>query len=80
MSVAADAVAALHVPADVLNRVCEAMTAVADEAGNVTGAQLLRIVVDEGVAAVAAMDLRRKLGIAAAVPPRKVRDSFAAVV
>jgi hypothetical protein len=73
MSVAARAVAGLHVAADVVDRVCDAMTAVADEDGNVTGAQLLRIAVDEGVVGLAAMDLRRQLGITAAVPPRRVR-------
>ncbi len=74
MGDAADAVAALHVPTDVLERMCEAMTAVADGVGNVTGAQLLRIAVDEGMGAVAAVALRRKLSIVAAVPPRKVRS------
>jgi hypothetical protein len=70
MGFAADAVAALQVPADVLNRVCEAMALVADAVGIVTGAQLLRIVIDEGVAATTAVALRRGLNIAAAVPPR----------
>jgi hypothetical protein len=78
MSIAAMAVAGLHVAGrplspHVVDRVCDAMTAVADEHGNVTGAQLLRIAVDEGIAGLAAMDLRRQLGIAAAVPPRRVR-------
>jgi hypothetical protein len=73
MGDAADAVAAQQVPADVLNRVCEAMTLVVDDGGKVTGAQLLRIVVDEGVAAVVAVAIRRKLGITAPVPPRRVR-------
>jgi hypothetical protein len=73
MSVAARAVAGLQVAADVVDRMCDAMTAVADEDGNVTGAQLLRIAVDEGVVGLAAMDLRRQLGITAAVPPRRVR-------
>jgi hypothetical protein len=78
MNDASDAVAALQVPADVLNRVCEAIADVADELGNVTGAQLLRIVVDEGVEASLAMALRRKLSIAAPVPHRRVRCSVAA--
>jgi hypothetical protein len=78
MNDASDAVAALQVPADVLNRVCEAIADVADELGNVTGAQLLRIVVDEGVEASLAMALRRKLSIAAPVPRRRVRCSGAA--
>ncbi len=73
MSDASDAVAALQIPADILNRVCDAIAHVADELGNVTGAQLLRIVVDEGVESSAAMALRRKLGIAAPVPRRTVR-------
>jgi hypothetical protein len=73
MGDAADAVAAQQVAADVLNRVCEAMTLVADDDGKVTGAQLLRIVVDEGVAAVAAVAIRRRLGITSPVPPRRVR-------
>jgi hypothetical protein len=73
MNDASDAVAALQVPADVLNRVCGAIADVADELGNVTGAQLLRIVVDEGVEASLAMALRRKLNIAAPVPRRRVR-------
>jgi hypothetical protein len=73
MGDAADAVAAQQVPADILNRVCEAMTLVVDDGGKVTGAQLLRIVVDEGVEAVSAVAVRRKLGITAPVPPRRVR-------
>jgi serine/threonine-protein kinase len=73
MSDASEELAALEVPADVRNRVCEAMADVADESGNVTGAQLLRIVVDAGVAAVAATSLRRKLRVTAPVPPRTVR-------
>jgi hypothetical protein len=72
MSDAADAVAALGVPADVLSRVCEAMTLVADGDAKVAGAQLLRIAVDEDVGAVAAMALRRKVSIAAPVPARSV--------
>ncbi len=74
MSDASEVLAALEIPADARNRVCEAMAGVADESGNVrvTGAQLLRIVVDEGVAAVAATALRRKLRITAPVPPRTV--------
>jgi hypothetical protein len=75
MSDASDAVAALQVPADVLNRVCDAMADVADDLGNVTGAQLLRIVVDEGVESSLAMALRRKLNITAPVPRRRVRYS-----
>jgi hypothetical protein len=78
MNDASDAVAVLQVPADVLNRVCEAIADVADELGNVTGAQLLRIVVDEGVEASLAMALRRKLSIAAPVPRRRVRCLVAA--
>jgi hypothetical protein len=78
MSDASDAVAALQVPADVLNRVCDAMADVADDLGNVTGAQLLRIVVDEGVESSLAMALRRKLNITAPVPRRRVRCSVAA--
>jgi hypothetical protein len=80
MSVAARAVAGLHgVDVDAVNRVCDAMTAVADEDGNITGAQLLRIVVDEGIVGLAAMDLRRQLGIVAAVPPRTSRVRCACV-
>jgi hypothetical protein len=75
---AVDAVAAQQVPADVLNRVFEAMTAVADDDGKVTGAQLMRIVVDEGVGAVAAVAIRRKLGITA--PPRGVRGLAAVML
>jgi hypothetical protein len=67
---AADAVEAQQVPVDALNRVCAAMTLVADDDGKVTGAQLLRIVVDEGVTPVAALAIRRRLGITA--PPRGV--------
>jgi hypothetical protein len=52
--------------------VFEAMTAVADDDGKVTGAQLMCIVVDEGVGAVTAVAIRRKLNIAAPVPPRGV--------
>jgi hypothetical protein len=78
MSVATNAVAALQVPSDVLNRVCEAMADVADELGNVTGPQLLRIVVDEGLEASLAMALRQKLSITAPVPRRRVRCSGAA--
>jgi hypothetical protein len=73
MSIAAEAMVSLQIPTDVANRVCDAMTAVADERGRVGGGQLLRIVVDEGVAGLAAMELRRRLGITAAVPPRRVR-------
>jgi hypothetical protein len=72
MSVACEAVTALQVSAAVLNGVCEGMAVVAEDDGTVTGAQLLRIVVDEGVAPAAAMELRRKLGITAPVPPRRV--------
>ncbi len=68
---AADAVAAQQVPADVLNRVYQAMALVADDDGKVTGVQLMRIVVDEGVAVAAALAIRRTLGITA--PPRGVR-------
>jgi hypothetical protein len=65
---AVDAVAALQAPADVLSRVCEAVTAGVDDDGNVTGAQLLRIVWDEGVA-IAAAPQQQPLDIAAAAPP-----------
>jgi hypothetical protein len=68
---AADAVTAQQVPADVLNRVYQAMALVADDDGKVTGVQLMRIVVDEGVAVAAALAIRRTLGITA--PPRGVR-------
>jgi hypothetical protein len=47
------------------------MALVADDDGKVTGAQLLRIVVDEGITGVAALAIRRRLGITA--PPRGVR-------
>jgi hypothetical protein len=80
MSDAADAVAALQVPADVLSRVCEAMTLVADDDAKVTGAQLLRIAVDEDMGAVAAMALRRRLSIAAPVPARRVRGRGAVML
>jgi hypothetical protein len=56
------------------------MTLVADESGNVTGAQLLRIVVDEGVESSLAMALRRKLRITAPVPPRTVSCFVAALL
>jgi hypothetical protein len=75
---AVDAVAAQQVPADVLNRVFEAMTAVADDDGKVTGTQVMRIVVDEGVGAVAAVAIRRKLGIT--TPPRGVRGLAAVML
>ncbi len=78
MGDAADAVAAQQVPADVLNRVCDAMALVADDDGKVTGAQLLRIVVDEGITGVAALAIRRKLGITA--PPRGVRGRAAVML
>jgi hypothetical protein len=68
---AVDAVAALQAP-DVLSRVCEAVTAGVDDDGNVTGAQLSRIVWDEGVA-IAAAPQQQPLDIAAAAPPCTVR-------
>jgi hypothetical protein len=73
MSDAAAAMVSLQVPTDVANRVCDAMAGVAAADGSVTGAQLLRIVVDEGVPGLTAMELRRRLRITAAVPPRRVR-------
>jgi hypothetical protein len=78
MGDAADAVAAQQAAADVLDRVCDAMALVADDDGKVTGAQLLRIVVDEGITGVAALAIRRKLGISA--PPRGVRCLVLAVM
>jgi hypothetical protein len=76
MSDAAAAMVSLQVPTDVANRVCDAMAGVAAADGSVTGAQLLRIVVDEGVSGLTAMELRRRLRITAAVPPRRVRWLF----
>jgi hypothetical protein len=75
---AADAVAAQEVPADVLNRVYQAMALVADDDGKVTGVQLMCIVVDEGVAVAAALAIRRTLGITA--PPRGVRGLAAVML
>jgi hypothetical protein len=49
------------------------MVAVADEHGKLTGAQLLQIVVDEGVKPVVVIKLRQKLNITAGVPA-PVRD------
>jgi hypothetical protein len=73
MSEALTAMEALQVPSEVSDRVCEAMVTAAAEAGAVTGARFLQMVVDEGVKPAVAMKLRQRLGIAAVVPPRTVR-------
>jgi hypothetical protein len=73
MSQALAAMDALHIAADVADRVCDGMVVAAAEEGHVTGARFLQIVVDEGVKSAVAMRLREKLRIASVVPPRKVR-------
>jgi serine/threonine protein kinase len=73
MSQALAAMDALHIAADVADRVCDEMVLAAAEEGHVTGAQFLQIVIDEGVKSALAMRLREKLHITSVVPPRKVR-------
>ncbi len=75
MSEALSAMEALQLPSEVSDRVCEFMVAAAAEAGAVTGARFLQMVVDEGVKPAIAMKLRQRLGIAAVVPPRTVRHA-----
>jgi hypothetical protein len=72
MSQAQAAMEALHIAADVQDRVCDEMVLAAAEAGHVTGIQFLQIVVDEGIKSALAMKLREKLRITSVVPPRKV--------
>jgi hypothetical protein len=73
MSQALAAMEALHIAADVADRVCDEMVLAAAEEGHVTGGQFLQVVVDEGIKAAIAMKLREKLRIVSVVPPRKVR-------
>jgi hypothetical protein len=73
MSQALAAMEALHIAADVADRVCDEMVLAAAEVGHVTGGQFLQIVVDEGIKSALAMKLREKLRITSVVPPRKVR-------
>jgi hypothetical protein len=73
MSEALAAMDALHIASDVADRVCDEMVLAAAEAGHVSGAQFLQIVIDEGVKSALAMRLREKLRITSVVPPRKVR-------
>jgi hypothetical protein len=72
MSEALATMDALHIASDVADRVCDEMVLAAAEAGHVTGAQFLQIVIDEGVKSALAMRLREKLRITSVVPPRKV--------
>jgi hypothetical protein len=77
MSEALEAMEELHVASDVSERVCVAMAvaAAASASGDVTGAQFLRMVVDEGVKTTVAAKLRRRLRTTAAVPPPAVSVS-----
>jgi hypothetical protein len=63
----------LGIEKEASDRVCDAMVLVADAHGMLPGAQLLQMVVDEGVRPAVAMRLRQRLGITAGVPPRRVR-------
>jgi hypothetical protein len=73
MSVAESTMGELGIEKEASDRVCDAMVLVADAHGMLPGAQLLQMVVDEGVRPAIAMRLRQRLGITAGVPPRRVR-------
>ncbi len=73
MSEALAAMEALHIAADVSDRVCDEIVLAVAEVGHVTGTHFLQIVVDEGIKTALAMKLREKLRITSAVPPRRVR-------
>ncbi len=75
ISEALDAMESLHIPLEVSDLVCDAMAiagAASETAGDVTGAQFLRLVVDSGVNTTTAAKLRRRLRIVAPVPPSVV--------
>jgi hypothetical protein len=74
ISEALDAMESLHIPSEVSDHVCDAMAiaGAASETGDVTGAQFLRLVVDSSVKTTTAAKLRRRLRIAAPVPPSAV--------
>jgi hypothetical protein len=73
MSVAESTMGELGIEKEASDRVCDAMVLAADAHGLLPGAQLLQMVVDEGVRPAIAMRLRQRLGITAGVPPRRVR-------
>jgi hypothetical protein len=68
MSQALAAMEALHIAADVADRVFDEMVLTAVEVGHVTTARFLQIVIDEGINAAVAVKLREKLRVTSAVP------------
>jgi hypothetical protein len=80
MSVAESTMGELGIEKEASDRVCDAMVLVADAHGMLPGAQLLQMVVDEGVRPAIAMRLRQRLGITAGVPPRRVRGLAAVML
>jgi hypothetical protein len=69
MSDALEAMEELHVASEVSERVCDGMAVVAAEVGEVSGAQFLSLVTEEGVKTAVAARLRQRLRITAPVPP-----------
>jgi hypothetical protein len=69
MSDALEAMEELHVAPEVSERVCDGMAVVAAEVGEVSGAQFLSLVAEEGVKTAVAARLRQRLRITAPVPP-----------
>ncbi len=69
MSDALEAMEELRVAPEVSERVCDGMAVVAAEVGEVSGAQFLSLVTEEGVKTAVAARLRQRLRITAPVPP-----------
>jgi hypothetical protein len=69
MSDALEAMEELLMAPEVSERVCDGMAVVAAEVGEVSGAQFLSLVTEEGVKTAVAARLRQRLRITAPVPP-----------